>query len=181
MRILFIGNSHTYYNDLPAIVADLAAADGIRADITMLAHPGWFLHQHLADPEASFNIRRGRYDFVVLQEHAHPFGPKEDYLQSVQALASMAREAGSVPVLYMIWAKKDEPENQAEITAAHEEAARETGAVLAPVGKYWREEQEKRGLTFFGPDGAHASEAGSAFAASVIWSMVRQAGASGKE
>ena len=47
LRILFIGNSHTYVNGVPALVRDLAAADGYEVDVTMIAHGGWYLWQHV--------------------------------------------------------------------------------------------------------------------------------------
>ena len=56
MRILFIGNSHTYVNDMPEIVARLAKKDGIDCEVAMIAHGGWFLEQHAAEPETRFNI-----------------------------------------------------------------------------------------------------------------------------
>ena len=46
VKILFIGNSHTYYHDLPAWVALMAKEEGYECDVTMLAHGGWYLHQH---------------------------------------------------------------------------------------------------------------------------------------
>jgi len=87
LSILFIGNSHTYFNDMPLMVKDRADDDGFNCRVTMLAHPGWFLSQHVEEPEVRFNILYGEYDYVVLQEHAHPFGPEEGclYLSSRDA------------------------------------------------------------------------------------------------
>ena len=59
LRVLFIGNSHTYYHDLPAWVALMAKEEGYECDVTMLAHPGWYLHQHVKEPEVRFNIKYG--------------------------------------------------------------------------------------------------------------------------
>ena len=52
LRILFIGNSHTYYHYLPAWVAQIASEEGYECDVTMLAHPGWYLHQHVNENSA---------------------------------------------------------------------------------------------------------------------------------
>ena len=110
LRILFIGNSHTYYNDMPAMVRRrFVEEDGLDCEVTMIAHGGWFLAQHVEEPDVSFNIRHGHYDYVVLQEHAHPFGPEEKFFDAARTLADWAKEAGSTPVIYMTWAKKDEP------------------------------------------------------------------------
>ena len=115
LRILFIGNSHTYYNDMPSMVKRRFDEEGCDCEVTMLAHPGWFLAQHVEEPDVRFNIRFGDYDYVVLQEHAHPFGPEEKFYEAVRTLTSWIREAGSTPVIYMTWAKKTEPERPGPI------------------------------------------------------------------
>ena len=122
VRILFIGNSHTYCNDLPHIVQILAGEEGYDCQTTMIAHGGWYLEQHAQEPDVRFNILYGGYDYVVLQEHAHPFGPEEKLMAAAAALGKMIREAGSTPVIYECWAKKDEPEAQALMNAAHRRA-----------------------------------------------------------
>ena len=78
--ILFIGNSHTYYNDMPQMVRQRAAGDGFDCRITMIAHAGWFLEQHVKEPDVRFNILFGRYDYVVLQDHTHPMAPEEEFV-----------------------------------------------------------------------------------------------------
>ncbi len=110
MKILFIGNSHTYYHDMPAIVKKCAERDRVPCETVMLAHPCWYLKQHIKEPDVRFNIRYGGYDFVVLQERANPFDPKGEFLDSVRTLDSWVRGAGSRTVLYMTWGKKNEPE-----------------------------------------------------------------------
>ena len=59
LNILFIGNSHTYYNDMPRLVKLRAIEAGYNCQVTMLAHPNWFLSQHAEEPEARFNILHG--------------------------------------------------------------------------------------------------------------------------
>ena len=86
LRILFIGNSHTYFHDMPAMVSDLAEKEGFSCDVTMIAHGGWFLAQHVKEPDVQFNIKYGKYDYVVLQEHSHPFGPEEKFYEAVHTL-----------------------------------------------------------------------------------------------
>jgi len=46
LGILFIGNSHTYFNDMPLLVKHRAEEEGYRCRVTMLAHPDWYLSQH---------------------------------------------------------------------------------------------------------------------------------------
>ena len=173
LSILFIGNSHTYYNDMPRLVKLRADEEGYNCRVTMLAHPNWFLSQHAEEPEARFNILYGKYDYVVLQEHAHPFGPEEEFLNSAIALNKMIREAGSTPVIYECWAKKDEPELQDHMNQVHRHVAEEIGALIAPVGEnWWTYKESWPNLEMYDEDGAHASYAGSDFAAKLIWETV---------
>lgn len=175
IRILFIGNSHTYFNDMPATVAAMAEESGYDCQVTMIAHGGWFLEQHVKEPDVRFNILYGHYDYVVLQEHSHPFGPEEVFFTAVRKLDAWIKEAGSRTVIYMTWAKKDEPYNQPQMTAAHEKIAQEIGAVLAPVGSgWWTYAKSRPEAEMYYEDGAHASGEGSCFAAKCIWEAIRR-------
>ena len=173
LSILFIGNSHTYYNDMPLMVRDRAAEEGFDCRVAMLAHPGWFLERHVKEPEVRFNILFGHYDFVVLQEHANPFGPEEVFAEAAKILNTWIREAGSIPILYETWAKEDEPENQAHMNEVYRRVAGELGALIAPVGEnWWSYKKSWPDLKLYHPDGEHASERGSDFAAKYIWETI---------
>lgn len=173
LRILFIGNSHTYFNDMPEMVAEQFRKEQYDCEVTMIAHGGWFLEQHANEPDVRFNILYGHYDYVVLQEHAHPFGPEEKFYGAVRRLNQWILEAGSKGVIYMTWAKKDEEFNQERMTLAHEQIADELGMLLAPVGKYWWEYlRSYPDIEMYYKDGQHASPDGSRFAAKYIWNAI---------
>jgi len=175
LNILFVGNSHTYFNDMPLMVQRRAVDEGLHCKVTMIAHGGWFLSQHAAEPDVRFNILYGKYDYVVLQEHAHPFGPEEDFLNASMTLNDMIREAGSTPVIYECWAKKDEPEVQNHMNEVHQHVAQEIGALLAPVGEnWWSYKHSWPDIEMYAEDGVHASPAGSDFAAKYIWNTIRE-------
>ena len=174
LRLLFIGNSHTYFNDMPLMVRRRAMDAGHDCRVTMLAHPGWFLAQHVEQPDVRFNILYGGYDYVVLQEHAHPFGPEEKFCEAAVALNNLIRKAGSMPIIYETWSMKAQPDMQAHMNGAHERIAREIGALLAPVGEnWWGHMQSFPELEMYAEDGGHASAAGSDFAAEIIWETIK--------
>ena len=62
LAILFIGNSHTYFNDMPLMVQRRAEDAGYDCRVTMIAHGGWFLAQHVEEPDVRFNNLFGGYD-----------------------------------------------------------------------------------------------------------------------
>ena len=174
LAILFIGNSHTYCNDMPLLVKQLAKADGYGCRVAMLARADMYLDQHAEGKEARFNILYGGYDYVVLQEHAHPFGPEERFTDGTERLIGMIREAGAVPVIYECWARRDEPEKQEHMNEVHRRVAEKTGALLAPVGEYWwKYRKEHPDVRMYAKDGEHATAAGSRLAAGVIWDTIR--------
>ncbi len=182
LRILMIGNSHTYYNDMPLMVMRRAEDAGYRCEVTMIAHGGWTLAQHASEPDVRFNILYGHYDYVVLQEYAQPFVPEEQYLAAASYLAGMIRSTGSIPVLYGTWARKDEPEKQAGMNEIHRKVGKTVGALLAPVGENWLEYQKSRpDLELYAEDGGHASAAGSEFAAKQIWDTIQRSLRAGRE
>ena len=158
---------------MPEMVAERFRKTKYDCEVTMIAHGGWFLEQHVNEPDVRFNILYGHYDYVVLQEHAHPFGPEEKFYGAVRQLNQWILEAGSKGVIYMTWAKKDEEFNQERMTLAHEQIADALGMLLAPVGKYWWEYMRSYpDIEMYYKDGQHASPDGSRFAAKYIWNAI---------
>jgi len=80
-RILFIGNSLTYWNDLPAMVQSLAAAAKRRITCQQVAFPDVSLEDHWQRGDAVRAIRRGGWSHVVLQQ-----GPRGEPLGNASLL-----------------------------------------------------------------------------------------------
>lgn len=174
-KVLFIGNSHTYFNDMAAMF--MAMANSYEAlekvEVTMLAHPYVTLDYHKGQPEIRFNILYGGYDYVILQQAAHPFGGEEELKSGVKAINEFIKEAGATPVLYMTWCEKAKPENQSEMTSAYVNAAQRIDAILAPVGKIFEKVREENpSIELYNEDGGHASKEGSYLAAATLVSSI---------
>ncbi|HEX4931546.1 MAG TPA: MBL fold metallo-hydrolase [Gemmatimonadaceae bacterium] len=185
LRVLFIGNSYTYYNNLPAIVADFARTGRYERAVTveMVAQGGASLRDHWMSGEALAAIRRGTWDYVVLQEQSMlgvmladgaPSVNDPDHFHAYARL--FAREiagAGATPVFYLTWARKATPALQQRLTSAYAAIARETGARLAPAGIAWQGVRAARPtLELYDPDGTHPSPAGSYLAAATLWATI---------
>ena len=67
-RVLFVGNSLTYANDLPAMVATLARAAGKPMQVDSVALPDFGLEEHWQQGDARRAIARGGWTYVVLQQ-----------------------------------------------------------------------------------------------------------------
>ena len=174
LKILFIGNSHTYYHDLPARVARMAGEDGFECDVAMLAHGGWYLYQHVKEPDVRFNIRYGEYDYVVLQEHSHPFDHIPEYREAAATLAGWIREAGSIPVIYGTWARKEDEPAQEYMNRVNRKLAEDLNALYAAVGEtWWAYKASRPDIEMYEKDGRHASEQAMEFVAKTIWTAIK--------
>ena len=69
-RVLFIGNSYTYVNDLPATFMNLARAGGHKTEVGMSAQGGWMLADHVKSSDTISMIDLNKWSFVVLQEQS---------------------------------------------------------------------------------------------------------------
>ena len=171
LRILFLGNSHTYMNDIPALFAHIyEKTTGRTAEAVMLAYSGRDLEWHMNEyPSLRYNLLYGHYDYCVIQQAAHPFPPEETTLKYGTQIIDLCRKADTVPVLSMTWAEKAHPENQQKMIDTYTKLAEMTGALLAPAGKVWQEIREKDPeIELYYRDGEHASPYGDLLIAMVL-------------
>ncbi len=175
MKILFIGNSHTYMNDMPELARLMIEdATGNSCEVFMLAYSGRSLKWHMEKEYFSerFNILHGKYDYCVIQEHAHPMEPEEDTIEYATKIAELCRKAGTVPVIFETWAEKAKPENQAEMNRRYRNLAARLDAKLAPVGEIWNEVLKSSDAELYFRDGEHASPIGGYLTAMVITKVI---------
>ena len=174
-KILFIGNSHTYMNDMPELAGRMIEdASGEPCEVFMLAYSGRSLKWHMEEEYFSvrFNILYGGYDYCVIQEQAHPMPLEEDTVRNAERIAGLCRQANTLPVVFETWAEKRMPEHQAEMNRRYRKIARDLDALLAPVGEVWEKVMRAigdiPGADLYFRDGEHASPAGDYLAAMVI-------------
>lgn len=88
-RILFIGNSLTYVNDVPGILQALAdSAGGKRLAVETVAFPNYALIDHWLDGSGQREIDKRGWAYVVLQQGWTPAGVCRDTLRLATKLFS---------------------------------------------------------------------------------------------
>ena len=114
LKVLFIGNSYTYVNDLPSLVVGLAEAAGGRKIVTDQYLPGGCtFQQHVKDKKAIEKIREKKWDVVVLQEHSlQPVLNRESMHQYARILHEEIAKQGAKTVFYLTWARQNIPQMQ---------------------------------------------------------------------
>jgi hypothetical protein len=174
-RILFIGNSLTYSNDLPAMVCGLARAAGRSAVCDSVAKPDYSLEDHWNESDARRAIARG-WDIVVLQQ-----GPSAliesrrlliDYTKRFDA---EIKKAGGRTALLMVWPSRSRRGDFPGVGQSYGAAAEAVRGLLLPAGDAWRAAWAvDPSLPLYSPDGLHPSAAGTYLAALVIYEQIFQ-------
>jgi hypothetical protein len=188
VRVLFLGGSYTYYNNLPDIFGKVAQAGGAGVVETgMVALPGWSLKDHWQKGDAHQVLREKDWNFVVLEDEsllgtgaglkgAASGAAVEAFRPYARNWAQVIQDVKSVPVFFLTWAPKAAPDSQADLNAAYFSAAKETESRVAPVGIAWAQVREKHPeIELYAADGIHPSPAGNYLAACALFtSMFRR-------
>lgn len=172
IRILFIGNSYTYYNDMPLLLEELAAGSGIVRPIETetIAYGRATLKDHWNKGQAQAAIAGRHWDYVVLQEHSLlPLRDLPRTRQYVHLFNEKIKASGARTILYLTWARAFAPRTQASLDDAYDNIARDIHAAVAPVGPAWQiARRERRGIRLYESDDSHPTLAGSYLAAYVL-------------
>ena len=190
LRVLFVGNSFTFRNSLPALVHELAAGDPGAPPIFSVEYAagGWSLHQANKDDGLDKLLREVHWDVVVLQEKSWLLSqPEEQWRRetypAARALHEKIAATGARTVLFMTWGyvrgdRRDEPHDtfaamQARLADGYSKLGSELGAQVAPAGLAWAEalRREPR-LDLWAGDGQHPARLGSYLAACVFYAML---------
>ncbi|MCC2667849.1 MAG: hypothetical protein K0Q72_320 [Armatimonadetes bacterium] len=183
LRLLFIGNSFTQRNDLPGLLASLAAAGDppVIIESERVLVNGASLRLHWNAGTALKLIEQRGWDAVVLQEQSTlPIKNRKRYHENVRLFEEAIRRTGSRIILYQTWARRHAPETQIDLIEASEAIAAELGAEVVPVGRTWEQV-----LTLDSPpdlydkDGSHPSAGGSFLAACTFYSALTGRSAEG--
>ena len=174
LRILFIGNSLTYSNDLPGLVGRLGLAVGGKAPIVESVTAGDFrLEDHWNRGDALKAIQREKWDLVIMQQGPSALPESRVLLvEYTRKFAAEIRKAGGRPALYMVWPPESRAAEWDDVTESYLAAARDVNGVVFPVGEAFRAavRRDPR-LVLFAGDGFHPSSAGTYLAALVIYAQ----------
>lgn len=170
-RILFVGNSLTYQNDLPGMVCQLARSVGRRLVCESVAQPDYGLEEHWNAGEARTAIAGGRWDIVVLQQGPSALPASRrlliDYTKRFDA---EIKKAGARTALYMVWPSRQRSGDAEGVSQSYRAAAKSVDALLLPVGDAWRNAWAvDRDLPLYAADNFHPSGVGTYLAALVVY------------
>ncbi len=137
-RVLFVGNSYLYTNDLPGTVQALAAARGVAIETTMRAEPDYSLLDHLRSRRFAAALEEP-WDWVVLQQgpSALPESRRE-LIDAARLIAARFKDKPTRLALMSAWPAQRNVAMSPQAEASYRDAATAIDACVLPVAAAWR-------------------------------------------
>lgn len=171
MRVLFIGNSLTAANDVPALVEAMAKSNGDQIVTRTIAYPNFSLEDHWQKGDARRVIAEGGWSYIVLQQGPSSLAESRVLLvEYAKHFAADAKRIKARVAFFMVWPEANRLGAFDQVKLSYQTAAQETGGVFLPAGQAWRLAWAiDPKLAFYGPDGYHPTFLGSYLSALVIY------------
>ncbi len=193
-RILFIGNSYTYVNNLPQLLADLALSAGDTIVYDSNTPGGFTFENHCTNATTLSKIALGNWDYVILQEQSQrpsfsPLQVSQEVLPFAKRLDSLVHvsNACAQTLFYMTWGRiNGDASNcqfyppvctysgmQQRLRQSYLLMSNNNNAITAPVGVAWQNVRNQfPTINLYSSDGSHPSLEGSYLAACVFYSSI---------
>ncbi len=179
--VLFVGNSYTFYNDMPTVYFEnMAKACGYNIKVTSITKGAYTLEK-FADPADNYGKMvdtalsvPGTYDYVILQEQSMrpSIDTVDKFYEGVRQLDKKIREAGAQPVLYATWGRQTGNEKLTQYNMTNESMTWKLAAAYAAIGEEldipvihvglaFRDVYANTDINLYSADGSHPSATGS--------------------
>lgn len=173
-KVLFIGNSMTFYNNLWNVVQGLAKRNGHDIEVESATNPGKTILYNASANNCVEAMKKGGYDVVVLQDLVGGFDA--DILQQgVDKIVPIIKKysPNARIVFYEPWPVKhmlEKPDSYLPyFTDNYIKTAKSVGADLAPAGEGFYDLYVNHKKDYYCKDGKHPTPLATFLAASTIY------------
>lgn len=193
-HVLFLGNSYTYVNNLPQMIADVALSTSDTIVFDSNTPGGYTLQLHSTNTTSISKINAGGWDYIVLQEQSQlpsfPISqvetdvfPYAHYLDSVINFYNPCVETA----FYMTWGRKNGDASNCSfwppvctydgmdslLNLRYRMMADSNSAILSPVGAVWNYIRKNNpNIELYSADESHPSQAGTYAAACCFYGTI---------
>lgn len=176
-RVLFIGNSLTFTNNLPGMFEALARQAGINdVKVASVAYPDFALEDHWAEGTALKSLDNNKWEYVVMQQGSSALPASQINLRTWAAqFAPRIRASGAVPVMFMVWPTTSRLFDFTAVQTSYRDAAAAIDGIFAPAGDAWVAFGNASGSVYpmYSSDGLHPSVRGTYVSALVLLERIR--------
>lgn len=173
LKVLFVGNSYIYFNNLPQIVSLISDSTSTKLITEKSTTGGVRLSHHWRGEHGLKTkqiIKEGGFDIVVLQEQSMgTIQAADSFLIYSKKFCDLIKESGAKPYFYATWARRKVPQHQEVISRVYGKAAKDNDAGLVLAGEAWGLARNTRAdVDLYDPDGSHPSSLGTFLTACVF-------------
>jgi hypothetical protein len=176
IKILFVGNSFTYFWNMPQMVNAMAKLEKVPITIQQSTVGGSTFKQHYNKEKGTKTrdyLEKNNWDYVILQEFSTgPVYQLDDFKEYGAKLANLAKSKGAEPILYMTWGYKSNPLYQPIISKAYNELGKDLNINVIPVGEIFTKARNLRPDLNFYFDDKHPSSDGSYLIALIFYKAI---------
>lgn len=170
-RLLFIGNSYTYSNNLPELVAEFyQAVKQPKPVIESIVMGGASLGDHWANPGTQQRITQGKWNYIIMQQGPSSLAASQkEFMADMERAKPWLKQSGAKPALFMVWPDTTRRKFFPQVRQGYANAAKAVDGLFMPAGLAFQNLLEKEpGLILYSQDGLHPTPAGTYVAALVI-------------
>ena len=195
LSVLFVGNSYTYYHDMPTqIFSNIAQAAGYEPNVISVTCGGYSLEQH-ADPQNTYGLKVASYllpkninmfDFVVMQEQSQrpAYNNRAPFYDAVRTISAKAQAINAKPILYSTWGRRSDSKDLKSMGLTNESMTWRLAAGYSAIGEelnipvghvglaFYEVSTGNSGIALYDDDATHPSYAGSYLAAMTLFSKM---------
>lgn len=173
-RLLFIGNSLTYTNDLPALVQEFYVAVKLPRPVAeAITLGGASLGDHWGNPSVRERILKGKWTYIILQQGPSSLAESQRMLlKDMETAKPWLKQSGAKPALFMVWPETTRKRFYPQVRQSYANAAKSVGGVFLPAGLALQEILNSEPKMNLFTDGLHPTPLGTYLAAMVISSKL---------
>lgn len=195
LSVLFIGNSYTYYHDMPTLIFyGIARAAGYDPNVVSVTCGGYSLEQH-ADTKNAYGLKVASYlqpkninmfDYVVMQEQSQrpAYNDRAPFYDAVRTIGARAQAVNAKPILYSTWGRRSDSKDLKSMGLTNESMTWRLAAGYSAIGEelnipvshvglaFYEVYTGSSGIELYDDDATHPSYAGSYLAAMTLFSKM---------
>lgn len=196
MNVLFIGNSYTHMNKMPALFEQIAHSKGVKINVEMSAKSNHTFKMHCERPELFIDIKKKKWDYVILQGFSRELSFEPSYLDTA-TIPYMNKIIDSIYInnpctnvlLYMTWGYENGYQELEQINSYDKMSERVKSGYkyiseifalpIVPVGDVWKQMRSYNKIHLYQNDHQHPTLEASYLIACTFYTAIFKASANG--
>ncbi|MCK0107855.1 hypothetical protein MWU58_00985 [Flavobacteriaceae bacterium S0825] len=162
INVLFVGNSFTFYNNMPQMVQSMSDEGSIYLKTSQSTVGGSSLKDHWEETRGTKTrelLNNSKWDYVVFNNHSLvTINDFDNFVKYTKLFDSLVKKLGAKPIIMMTWPYLSNPLMQEHISKSYIDIGKDLNTLVLPVGDIFMKARKLRPQINFYADDKHPSE-----------------------